>query len=87
LRLKWHRFHVSGECKGPAHPPHVLQTLVDGGIPLMPLTGEHAAAELAVPLPHKDPFDELLLVQAQEEGCKLLARDARLADHPLEVTG
>ena len=87
LRLKWHRFHVSGERKGPAHPRHVMETLIDGGLPLIPLTGEHAAAELAVPLAHKDPFDELLLVQAQEEGCKLLTRDARLARHPLAVIG
>ena len=86
LRLKWHRFHVSGQRKGPAHPRHVLATLVDGGVTLLALTGDHAAAELVVPLSHKDPFDELLLVQAQEEGCKLLTRDARLAGHPLAVT-
>jgi PIN domain nuclease of toxin-antitoxin system len=35
---------------------------------LMPLTPRHAAATLARPLGHKDRFDALLLVQAQEEG-------------------
>lgn len=85
LRLKWQSFHASGARKGPAHPRQVLETLLDGGIPLVPLTGRHAAAELAVPLPHRDPFDELLLVQAQEEGCRLLTRDSRLAGHPLAV--
>jgi hypothetical protein len=39
---------------------------------LPPLTARHAAAELAQPLGHKDPFDELLLVQAQEEGMRCL---------------
>lgn len=47
------------------------------------MTAQHAAAELIPPLTHKDPFDELLLVQAQEEGMRLLTRDAKLMGHPL----
>jgi PIN domain nuclease of toxin-antitoxin system len=47
----------------------------------------HAAAELAQPLAHKDPFDELLLVQAQEEGMCLLTRDTKLIGHPFAVPG
>lgn len=86
LRLKWHSFHLSGKRRGPVHPRQVLETLLDGGMTLLPLTGLHAVAELEISLPHKDPFDELLLVQAQEEGCKLLTRDASLANHPLAVT-
>jgi PIN domain nuclease of toxin-antitoxin system len=39
------------------------------------------------PLPHKDPFDELLLMQAQEEGLRLLTREARLVAHPLAISG
>ena len=85
LRLKWHGLHASGQRKGPAHPRQVLDTLVNGGMPMLALKGEHAAAELAVPLGHKDPFDELLLVQAQEEGCRLLTRDTKLAGHPLAL--
>ena len=54
---------------------------------MLPLTGRHAAAELALPLGHKDPFDELLLVQAQEEGMRLLTRDAKLVGHPFSVGG
>ncbi|MFL5285796.1 MAG: PIN domain-containing protein [Rhodopila sp.] len=54
---------------------------------LLPLTASHAAARLAQPLQHKDPFDELLLVQAQEEGMRLLTRDARLVGHPFVAAG
>jgi PIN domain nuclease of toxin-antitoxin system len=39
-----------------------------------------------VPLGHADPFDELLMVQAQVEGMRLLTRDSRLVGHPLAVT-
>ena len=52
---------------------------------LLPLTARHAAAVLTHPIGHRDPFDEVLLVQAQEEGMRLLTRDEKLAGHPLAV--
>ena len=52
----------------------------------LPMTMAHAATALDPPLDHKDPFDELLLVQAQEEGLRLLTADRLLARHPLAVT-
>ncbi len=55
------------------------------GWEFLPLTLRHAAAVLTHPLEHKDPFDGLLLVQAQEEGLRLLTRDERLVEHPLAV--
>ena len=86
LRLKWNSFYGSGQRKGPASPDNMLAVLRRAGYLELPLTASHAAIELTPPLSHKDPFDELLLVQAQEEGCKLFTRDARLAGHPLVVT-
>ena len=50
------------------------------------MTQRHAARELETPIPHKDPFDELLLAQAQEEGLKLLTTDRRIIGHPLAIT-
>ncbi len=41
---------------------------------------------LKIPLDHKDPFDELLLVQAQEEDLKLLTADKMLVGHPLATS-
>ena len=87
LRLKWHRFHISGERKGPLAPAAIVAFAAQIGWDFLPLSARHAAAELAPPLSHKDPFDELLLVQAQEEGMRLLTRDAKLAGHPLVVAG
>jgi PIN domain nuclease of toxin-antitoxin system len=83
LRLKWHSFHISGGCKGPVAPAGVVAFAAALDWELLPLTARHAAAQLAPPLAHKDPFDELLLVQAQEEGMRLLTRDAKLLGHPL----
>ena len=86
LRLKWLSLHVSGARKGPTDPATIVAFAAAMGWELLPITARHAAAELAPPLDHKDPFDEMLLVQAQEEGLRLLTRDARLAGHPMAVS-
>lgn len=49
----------------------------------LPPTMRHAEGALDPPLAHKNPFDKLLLGQAQEEGLKFLTGDRRLAGHPL----
>ena len=81
LRLKWHGFHVSGARKGPVSPATIVAFATAMNWQLLALTARHAAAELAQKLAHKDPFDELLLMQAQEEGMRLLTRDAKLTGH------
>ena len=83
LRLKWHSFHISGSRKGPIEPGSIVAFAGAVGWEVMALTARHATCALADPLGHKDPFDELLLVQAQEEGMCLLTRDAKLLGHPL----
>ena len=83
MRLKYHARHASGERKSPFDPNEVVVALEKQEAIFLPLTTGHAARELETPLSHKDPFDELLLVQAQEEGLKLLTTDRRLIEHPL----
>jgi len=83
IRLKWNAFSRVGARKGPAGPEEVLEVLRNRQVVLLSLKPEHAAATLSVPLAHKDPFDELLLVQAQVEGHQLLTRDKLLRNHPL----
>ena len=85
MRLKHDTRHPSGERKSRFSPDDVLNALEDQDVTLLPMTVRHAARGLDVPLDHKDPFDELLLVQAQEEGLRLLTVDRRLAGHPLAV--
>lgn len=84
-RLKWNSFHASGERKG-IIAPHLLLGFVEAmGWPLLAISARHAGSALAIPLAHRDPFDELLLVQAQVEGLRLLTRDRLLCDHPLAL--
>ena len=87
LRLKWHSLRVSGERKGPVGPASVVTFVAAMRWELLSLTARHASTELTQALKHKDPFDELLLVQAQVEDMRLLSRDAKLAHHPLVLSG
>ena len=86
MRLKFHARHRDGARKSRFDPNDVLAALEDLAIPVLAMTPAHAARPLETPLPHRDPFDELLLVQAQEEGLKLLTRDRLLTGHPLAVS-
>lgn len=84
IRLKWDVMHRSGARKGPASPVDVVQILsTDLVVEFLTLTPEHAATALRTPLAHRDPFDDLLLAQAQAEELQLLTRDRKLIDHPL----
>ena len=72
--------------KSPFDPTRVLEALRRQDVSLLPLTEVHAAQPLEVPLPHKDPFDDLLLVQAQVEHLRFLTKDRQLVNHPLAIT-
>ena len=53
------------------------------GIRLAPLTPADCIAPLSPPALHKDPFDAMLLVHADQLGARLLTRDRKLKAHPL----
>lgn len=48
----------------------------------LPVTGAHAAAVDLLPPIHKDPFDRLLVVQAQLEGLTLWTADRVVGRYP-----
>jgi PIN domain nuclease of toxin-antitoxin system len=83
MRLKWDALYASGNRKGPLDPARAMRVLAGQNIGFLSLNAVHAATFLLKPLSHKDPFDEMLLVQAQVEDLKLLTRDARLVGHKL----
>jgi PIN domain nuclease of toxin-antitoxin system len=63
--------------------PRVLRrALLDNGYDELVITSEHAVATDTLPPLHKDPFDRLLVAQAQTEGITLLTSDAVLAGYP-----
>ena len=86
MRLKHHARHSSGVRKNPHDPQAVISVLKEIEAVFLDMTPNHAASALKTPITHHDPFDEILLVQAQEEGLKLLTVDRRLVEHPLAMT-
>ncbi len=85
MRLKFQIRDRSGRRKNVFDPNVVINMLEDQDVIFLPMTTSHAARSLEIPIAHKDPFDEILLVQAQEEGLKLLTVDRQLVGHPLAV--
>ncbi len=85
LRLKWNSLHASGSRKGPIDPEDLLKIIAGGPYRLLPLLPQHTVTKLDSPMSHRDPFDELLLAQAQAEGLRLLTRDRELLAHPLAI--
>ena len=61
----------------------IQQFLADAGIEIIPITSKHATTDLLVDVPTRDPFDRLLLAQAQIEGMRFVTVDRALADHPV----
>ncbi len=87
LKLKWSSRRPSGERKFAFDPADILGVLQDMRIPVLPLMAQHAVASLVTPTAHKDPFDLMLLQQAQQEGLQLLTRNIILLTHPLALAG
>jgi len=59
--------------------------LMDNGYVEVAITGAHAAAVAGLPPLHRDPFDRMLVAQAQVEGVCLLTADPVLAGYPVAV--
>lgn len=63
-------------------PSLLRQALLSGGWQELPIEASHALAVSHVPPLHRDPFDRLLLAQAQVEGLLLLTADSQLSLYP-----
>lgn len=62
---------------------HLLRRgLVENGYVELPITSLHAMATARLPMIHRDPFDRLLVAQAEAEGAMLLTSDGMVARYP-----
>jgi PIN domain nuclease of toxin-antitoxin system len=63
--------------------PRVLRRgLLENGYRELAVTSEHAVQVEGLPDLHRDPFDRLLVAQAQCEGITLITSDAVVARYP-----
>jgi len=59
-------------------PDDLEQELTQSGFTILPVTMRHGLVAGALPMHHKDPFDRLLIAQAQCEGLTLVTADPAL---------
>src|SRR5260370_11761737 len=55
------------------------------GIEIIPVSLDHVMAVANLPNIHKDPFDRLLIAQANGEGALFLSGDAIVGKYPVQI--
>jgi PIN domain nuclease of toxin-antitoxin system len=55
------------------------------GLQVLPVTLAHALAVEGLPALHKDPFDRMLIAQANVEGAELVSADQVVRQYPVRV--
>jgi PIN domain nuclease of toxin-antitoxin system len=63
----------------------VPRVLHEEGILRLPIEDEHALHVLELPRHHRDPFDRLLVAQAQLENLALVTSDVELRAYDVEI--
>ena len=63
-------------------PGLVRRGLLDNGYNEVPVSSAHAVALTGLPAIHKDPFDRILVAQAQVEGIVLVTSDDTVSRYP-----
>jgi len=56
----------------------IEKAIADLGLSILPITVEYADAQAVLPNHHRDPFDRLLVAQAQVEGVPVVSADVTL---------
>ncbi|MFC7276878.1 type II toxin-antitoxin system VapC family toxin [Paractinoplanes rhizophilus] len=68
-----------------AKPADLPERLRDSGFQHLNITAEHGIVAGRLPLIHRDPFDRMLIAQAQVEHLTLVTRDAEIPKYDVET--
>ncbi len=68
-----------------ATPDNLPALVVRMGHEVLGVSAEHAWHVRTLPLHHRDPFDRLLVAQAQLEGLPLVTHDRELFDYDVRI--
>lgn len=66
------------------HPDHLVDALVRSGFEMLEIGAEHADLAPRLPLHHRDPFDRMLIAQAQLETLTIVSADSSFDDYDVE---
>jgi PIN domain nuclease of toxin-antitoxin system len=59
--------------------------LQQAGVNVLPLSLDHALAAAALPGPHRDPWDRIMMAQAVAEGLTVVTVDPRFTEYRVPV--
>jgi PIN domain nuclease of toxin-antitoxin system len=66
-------------------PANLLDRLNQANVDLLPINARHADRFGTLPMHHRDPFDRLLVVQAEIDGLTLVTADGKLQRYGVDV--
>ncbi len=69
---------ATGRLRLSDDPARLVAELIEDGVVSLAVTLEHALRMAALPPLHRDPFDRLMVAQAQVEGLTLVSADANV---------
>jgi len=73
------------KLKLPLPTSKIVSDYLESGLKLLPITMAHIQTVENLPWPHRDPFDRMLIAQAQSEKLAIITQDARFRDYQVEV--
>lgn len=77
---------AAGRLEVDGSPEELLQeAIVTSGVLPLPIEHSHALQAGRLPRHHRDPFDRMLVAQAQVERLTLVSADRQFADYDVEV--
>jgi PIN domain nuclease of toxin-antitoxin system len=78
--------HAAGRITLPESPLSYVQSRVRAdGISLLAISAEHACRAAVLPRHHADPFDRLLIAQAELDSLTLLTHDREIEAYGISV--
>ena len=78
--------HAVGKLPLPAPPgDYVVRRLRDTGTSALPITHVHALRVALLPRHHRDPFDRLLIAQAQIEDLTIMTADPQFDAYDVQL--
>ena len=78
--------HVKNPLLMPLTPEQVREAALENNLRELDFGSSHADALAALPLHHKDPFDRMLIAQAEGSQMKLMSHDDFIALYPVALS-
>ena len=78
--------HVKNPLLMPLTPEQVREAALENNLRELDFGSSHAVALASLPLHHKDPFDRMLIAQAEGSQMKLMSHDDFITLYPVALS-